>query len=91
MMLKGHEVGNRAVPQDTASIKPVVHSPKLTNVILREAVDKRGCHVVCFVHGVVQVICRMLGPHCWNDGDMETLQELTNVFGGVVYSFHFHK
>lgn len=66
MMLKGNEICNMAVPQDTAFFKPVVQSSKLTNVIFREVVDRRGCHVLGFVHGVIHEICRMLGPHqCW--------------------------
>ena len=61
MMVKGHEVCNMAVPPDIASMKLLVQFSKLTNVIFMAADQRRGYHVVCFVHGVVQVICRDAG------------------------------
>lgn len=59
--VKGHEVCNMAVPQDLASIKPLVQPSKLPSVIFMEVVHRRGCPVVCCAHGMVQVMCKDAG------------------------------
>lgn len=50
------------IPQGTAT-EPLVQPPKCTDVIFVKAVPKKGCHVVCFVHGIYlyQVICEDAG------------------------------
>lgn len=61
IMVKGHKVCNMVLPQDLASLKALVQSYKLTNVIFMEAVHRRGCPVMCFVHGMVEVKCKDVG------------------------------